>query len=256
MIHPTAIISPSAKLHDSVSVGPYSIISDDVEIGEGTVIGPHAVVKGPTSIGRNNTIFQFVSLGEAPQDKKYQGEPTRLEIGDNNTIREFCTLNRGTVQDGGVTRIGSDNWIMAYVHIAHDCHVGNNTILANSAQLAGHVHIGDWAIVGGMSAVHQYCSIGAHAFVAGGSIVLRDIPPYVTASGNSAEPRTVNIEGLRRRGFSAEAIAAIRRAYKTLYRSGLSLEDATAKIQVESQEHSELGILAEFISDSRRSLSR
>jgi UDP-N-acetylglucosamine acyltransferase len=256
MIHPTAVISPGARLAPGVEVGPYTVIEEQVEIGEGTLIGSHCVIKGHTRIGKNNRIAQFVSLGEAPQDKKYRAEPTRLEIGDNNVIREFCTFNRGTVQDAGVTRVGDDNWIMAYVHLAHDCQVGSHTIFANNTQLAGHVHIGDWVILGGFTQVHQFCSIGAHAFTAASSLVLRDIPPYVMAAGSSAEPRSVNSEGLRRRGFSPAAITAIRRAYKTLYRSGLTLAEAAKALEVQAQEHPELRILVEFISASRRSLSR
>lgn len=255
-IHPTALVAPGARLAADVTVGPYSIIEDDVEIGSGTVIGPHVVIKSHTRLGRNNRVSQFASLGDAPQDKKYAGEPTRLEIGDNNTIREFVTFNRGTVQDAGVTRVGDDNWIMAYVHLAHDCQVGSHTIFANNAQLAGHVHVHDWAILGGFTQVHQFCSIGSHAFTAGGSLILKDVPPYVMASGNSAEPRGINSEGLRRRGFSAQAIEAIRDAYKTLYRSGLGLAEAAAAITEAAKSHPELGVLAEFITASRRSIIR
>lgn len=256
MIHSTAIIAAGARLASDVSVGPYTIIEDDVEIDSGTVIGPHCVIKSHTRLGRNNRVAQFASLGDAPQDKKYAGEPTRLEIGDNNTIREFVTFNRGTVQDAGVTRVGNDNWIMAYVHLAHDCQVGNNTIFANNAQLAGHVKVEDWAILGGFTQVHQFCSIGAHAFTAASSLVLRDVPPYVMAAGNTAEPKSINVEGLRRRGFSPESIEAIKRAYKTLYRSGLTLADASAAIAEEAKTHPELRIMVEFITASRRSLIR
>lgn len=229
-IHPTALIDRGARLGANVSVGAYSIIGADVEIGDGTWIGPHVVIEGPTRIGRDNRIFQFSSLGAMPQDKKYGGEPTRLEIGDRNVIREFCTFNRGTVQDAGVTRLGNDNWIMAYVHLAHDCQVGNHTIFANNAQLAGHVQVGDWAILGGFTVVHQFVRIGAHALTAMGTILLQDLPPYVTAAGNPAAPHGINAEGLKRRGFSADSIAALRRAYKTLYRSGLTREEAAAAI--------------------------
>jgi len=256
MIHPTAIIASGAQLASGVVVGPYTVIEENVEIDAGTTVGSHCVIKGHTRIGKNNHIAQFVSLGEAPQDKKYRGEPTRLEIGDNNTIREFCTFNRGTVQDAGATRVGNDNWIMAYVHLAHDCQVGSNTIFANNTQLAGHVHIGDWVILGGFTQVHQFCSIGAHAFTAASSLVLRDIPPYIMAAGSSAEPRSVNAEGLRRRGFSAEAITTIRRAFKTLYRSGLTLAEAQTQIARQAEQHPELRLLVDFISASRRSLSR
>jgi UDP-N-acetylglucosamine acyltransferase len=200
-IHSTAIIAPGAQLDTSVEIGPYAVIGEHVRIGAGTRVGPHTVIEGHTTIGRNNQIFQFASLGAAPQDKKYAGEPTRLEIGDDNTIREFCTFNLGTVQDGGLTQLGNDNWVMAYVHIAHDCFVGDHCILANNATLAGHIAIGDHVFLGGLTAVHQFCTIGAHAMTAGGSIVVQDIPPYVTAAGNHASPVGINSEGLRRRVF-------------------------------------------------------
>ncbi len=233
MIHPTAVVDRSAELADSVQVGAYAVIGPKVRIGAGTVIGPHVVVDGPTTIGQNNRIYQFASVGAAPQDKKYGGEDTSLEIGDGNTIREFCTLNRGTAQDVGVTRIGNDNWIMAYVHIAHDCQVGSHTIFANTTNLAGHVHIGDWVILGGCSQIHQFCKIGAHAMTGVGSVVLHDVPPFVMVSGNTAAAHGINVEGLRRRGFSAEAIGAIRHAYKTLYRGGLTLDQARAALSGE-----------------------
>lgn len=255
-VHPSAIVASGAELAGDVTVGPYSVIEDDVRIGAGTVIGPHCVIKSHTTIGRNNRVAQFASLGDAPQDKKYAGEPTRLEIGDNNTIREFVTFNRGTVQDAGITRLGNDNWIMAYVHLAHDCQIGNNTIFANNTQLAGHVHVHDWAILGGFTQVHQFCSIGAHAFTAASSLVLRDVPPYVMAAGNSAEPKGINVEGLRRRGFSADSIEAIRQAFKTLYKSGLTLNEAVAALTGQAAQHAELRILLDFISASRRSLIR
>ncbi len=256
MIHPTASLARGGQLAADVGGGPDTGGGERGEVDAGTRIGPHCVIKGHTRIGKSNRVAQFVSLGEAPQDKKYRGEPTRLEIGDNNYIREFCTFNCGTVQDAGVTRVGDDNWIMAYVHLAHDCQVGSNTIFANNTQLAGHVHIGDWVILGGFTQVHQFCSIGAHAFTAASSLVLRDIPPYVMAAGSSAEPRNVNVEGLRRRGFTPDAINAIRRAYKTLYRSGLALPEAAKAIAEQVNLHPELGILVDFISASRRSLSR
>src|SRR5690606_19495630 len=218
-IHPTAIIDPKAELDSSVEVGAFTTIGPDVRIASGTTIGNHVVINGPTTIGQNNRIFHFSSLGEAPQDKKYNDEPTRLEIGDGNTIREFCTFNRGTVQDKGVTRIGNDNWIMAYVHIAHDCDVGSHTILANNSSLAGHVDMHDYAILGGFTLVHQFCKIGAHVITAVGSVVFKDIPPYVTAAGYDAKPHGINAEGLKRRGFSAETMTQIKRAYKTLYRN-------------------------------------
>ncbi|MFN3884291.1 MAG: acyl-ACP--UDP-N-acetylglucosamine O-acyltransferase [Rhodocyclaceae bacterium] len=256
-IHPSALVDPAARLGENVTVGAYTIIGADVEIGEGTWIGPHVVIDGPTKIGRDNRIYQFSSLGEAPQDKKYGGEPTRLEIGDRNTIREFCTFNRGTVQDAGVTRIGNDNWIMAYVHVAHDCQIGDHTIFANNAQLAGHVHVGDWAILGGYTGVHQFVRIGAHCMTGVGSVVLQDIPPYVMAAGNPAAPHGINSEGLRRRGFAPETIAAIKRAYKTLYRSGLKLDEAVAAISAEAQGGIvELAPLAEFLARPGRGIIR
>lgn len=256
MIHPTAIIHPGAQVAEDVSVGAYSIIGENVEIGAGCWVGPHVVINGHTRIGRENRIFQFASLGEIPQDKKYKGEPTRLEIGDRNVIREFCTFNCGTAQDGGVTRIGNDNWVMAYVHLAHDCQVGNHTIFANNAQLAGHVHVGDHAILGGFTGVHQFCHVGAHTITAVGSVVLKDVPPYVTAAGNTAKPHGINSEGLKRRGFSAATIAAIKRAYKTLYRSGLTLEEAQAALTAQVTEYPEIGMLVEFLAQSSRGIIR
>lgn len=256
MRHPTAIIHPGAQLADDVQVGAYTIIGEHVEIGAGTTIGPHVVINGHTRIGKNNRIFQFSSLGEIPQDKKYANEPTRLEIGDNNTIREFCTFNLGTVQDGGVTRIGNNNWIMAYVHLAHDCQVGNNTIFANSSQLAGHVLVDDFAILGGFTAVHQFCQIGAHVITGVNTTLFQDVPPYVTVSGNPAAPHGINSEGLKRRGYSSAAVMAIKRAYKTLYRSGLSLEEAKAAISEQIAEHPELKLLADFLNRSQRGIVR
>lgn len=255
-IHPTAIVHPAAQLGRGVVVGPYSIVGEHVEIGADTVIGPHVVVTGHTRIGRENRIFQFSSIGEQPQDKKYASEPTRLEIGDRNTIREFCTFNCGTAQDAGVTRLGNDNWIMAYVHLAHDCQVGNQTIFANNAQLAGHVQVGDWAILGGFTGVHQFVRVGAHSFTAVGSVLLQDLPPFVTASGNPAVPRSINAEGLKRRGFSAATVAAVKRAYKTLYRSGMKLEEARAGIEVESAAVPELALLAGFLAAPGRGIIR
>jgi UDP-N-acetylglucosamine acyltransferase len=256
MIHPSALVHPAARLAPGVEIGAYSIVGEHVEIGAGTVVGPHVVIEGRTRIGAANRIAPFASIGGPPQDKKYGGEPTHLEIGDRNTIREYCTINTGTVQDQGVTRVGSDNWIMAYVHIAHDCRIGDNVILANNAQFGGHCHVGDWAIVGGMCGMHQYVKIGPHAMVGGGSILHQDVPPYVTCSGNPAKPYGVNSEGLRRRGFSAEAIASVRRAYKTLYRAGLSLEDARAAIAAEREENPELGVLLDFLADATRGIIR
>ena len=225
-IHPTAIVDATAELDASVTVGPYAIIGADVVIGAGSTVAAHAVIQGPAKIGSNNRFHSFCAIGGDPQDKKYAGERTCLEIGDNNTFREYVTINRGTAQDVGVTRVGDDNWIMAYVHIAHDCQLGSHTILANTVNLAGHVAIGDWAILGGYTGVHQFCKIGAHVMTGVGSVVLQDIPTYVMAAGNSAAARGVNSEGLKRRGFSAEEIAIIRRAYRTLYRSNLALDEA------------------------------
>jgi UDP-N-acetylglucosamine acyltransferase len=255
-IHPTAIVHPSAKLGRGVVVGPYSMVGEHVEIGDHSVIGPHVVVTGHTTIGRDNRIFQFCSIGEQPQDKKYAGEPTRLEIGDRNTIREFCTFNCGTAQDAGATRLGNDNWIMAYVHLAHDCQVGDNTIFANNAQLAGHVQVGDWAILGGFTVVHQFVRIGAHSITAMGTILLQDLPPFVMAAGNPAEPRSINAEGLKRRGFSVAAIAAIKRAYKTIYKTGMKLDEARAALEAESLTVPELSVLAGFLVASGRGIVR
>jgi UDP-N-acetylglucosamine acyltransferase len=255
-IHPTALVHPGARLDPSVSVGAYSIIGEHVEIGADTWVGPHVVIHGHTRIGHENRIFQFCSIGEEPQDKKYAGEPTRLEIGDRNTIREFCTFNCGTAQDVGVTRLGSDNWIMAYVHLAHDCQVGNHTIFANNAQLAGHVHVGDWAILGGFTVVHQFVRIGAHSITAMGSILLQDLPPFVMAAGNPAKPRGINAEGLKRRGFSTASLAAIKRAFKTLYKSGQMLDAAIDVIAGELTETPELAPLHEFLSQPGRGIIR
>jgi UDP-N-acetylglucosamine acyltransferase len=254
VIHPTALVDPGARLDDNVEIGAYTVIGAGVEIGAGTKVGPHVVIEGPTRIGRDNRIWQFASLGAAPQDKKYTGEPTTLEIGDRNTIREFCTFNRGTAQDAGATRVGDDNWIMAYVHIAHDCQVGDKTIFANNAQLAGHVHVGDWTILGGFTVVHQFVRIGAHSMTGMGTILLQDVPPYVMANGNPSAPYGINSEGLKRRGFSPEAVAAIKRAYKTLYRSGLKLEEAAAAIAAEPQP--ELAPLASFLATAGRGIIR
>lgn len=256
MIHPTAIIDPAARLDDGVEVGAYSIIGPHVEIGAGTRVGPHVVIEGHTRIGRDNEIFQFCSIGAQPQDKKYDREDTRLEIGDRNTIREFCSFNVGTSQDAGVTRMGNDNWIMAYVHVAHDCQVGSNTIFANNATLAGHVHVGDWAILGGFTGVHQFVRVGAHSFCGVGTVLLQDLPPYVTVSGNPASPRGINSEGLKRRGFSADDIRAIKRAYKQLYREGLSLEDARTAISEAASTQVAVKPFSDFISVSSRGLVR
>ena len=255
-IHVTAIVDAAARIAPDVTVGPYTVIGPHVEIGPGCAIGPHAVISGHTRIGANNRIFQFVSLGEVPQDKKYNGEPTRLEIGDNNTIREFCTFNIGTAQDAGVTRVGDNNWIMAYVHLAHDCQVGSNTIFANNTQLAGHVHVGDHAILGGYTGVHQFCRVGAHVITGIGSHVLKDVPPFITASGSPAAPHGINTEGLKRRGYSAEAITGLRRAYKALYRSGDTLDQALAAIKLQVAECAELQPLIDFLTVPGRGIIR
>ncbi len=255
-IHATAIIDPKAELDSSVEVGAYSIIEAGVKIDANTRVGSHAVIKGPTTIGKNNHIFQFVSLGEQPQDKKYIDEPTTLEIGDNNTIREFCTFNRGTTQDKGITKIGSDNWIMAYVHIAHDCNVGNNTILANNSSLAGHVDVHDFAILGGFTLVHQFCQVGSHVITAVGSVVFKDIPAYVTAAGYDAKPHGINAEGLKRRGFTADEITYIKRAYKTLYRKGLSLEEAKSALVAMHDECGKIQLLSDSLNQSTRGIIR
>ncbi len=255
-IHPTAIVDPKAQLDSDVEIGPYSIIGGDVSIAAGTRVGAHVVINGHTSIGRDNRIFQFSSLGEAPQDKKYKDEPTRLVIGDGNTIREFCTFNRGTVQDKGVTSIGDHNWVMAYVHIAHDCQVGNHTILANNSSLAGHVDMHDHAILGGFTLVHQFCKIGAHVITAVNTVVFKDIPPYVTAAGYDAKPHGINAEGLKRRGFTPEAILTIKRAYKTLYRKSLTLEEAKQELEQQVADSPELGILLDFLQQSTRGIVR
>ena len=229
-IHATAIIDPAAKLDSSVTVGPYSVIGPHVNIGAGTTVGPHCVIEGHTTIGCDNRIFQFSSLGAIPQDKKYAGEPCELLIGHRNTIREFCTFNIGSPGDAGITRLGDDNWIMAYVHLAHDCQVGNNTIFANNSTLAGHVHVGDWAILGGFTAVHQFVRIGAHSMTAISSVLLADVPPFVLCQGQPAGARSMNFEGLRRRGFSPERIAAVKAMHKALYRDDLTLKAACERI--------------------------
>lgn len=256
MIHPSAIVADSAVIADDVSIGPYSIIGEDVEIAAGSKIGSHVVVNGPTQIGRNNHIYQFASIGDDPQDKKYANEPTRLVIGEGNTIREFCTISRGTVQDQGVTSIGDNNWIMAYVHIAHDCVVGNNTIFANNATIAGHVHVGDWVIMGGFSGVHQFCHIGAHAFLGMYSGANRDIPAYTMVSGQPAEPRGINSEGLKRRGFAASQVSNIKKAYRLLYRKGLKLADAVAEIEKLAGDAPELAVLLASLQQSDRGIVR
>ena len=255
-IHETAIVSADATLHETVTVGPYSIIEANVEIGAGTEIGPHCVIKGPTVIGERNRIFQFASIGEEPQDKKYAGEDTRLVIGDGNTIREYCTLNRGTADDGGETRVGDNNWLMAYVHIAHDCVVGDETIFANNVTLAGHVTVGDYVIFGGFAGAHQFSRIGAHAFIANNAAINRDVPPYLMAHGQPAVPRGINSEGLKRRGYDADQVRNIKEAYRIMYRSGLRVEEAREKIEALVAEQPELEIFATFIASSGRGFIR
>jgi UDP-N-acetylglucosamine acyltransferase len=259
-IHPTAIIEPGAQLGATTSVGPYTVIRSQVSIGEGTTVGPHCVIEGRTTIGRDNRIFQFCSLGAIPQDKKYAGEPTRLEIGDRNTIREFCTFNLGTVQDVGVTRLGDDNWMMAYVHLAHDCQVGSKTIFANNAQLAGHVHVGDWVILGGYTQVHQFVKIGPHAMTGMGTALAQDVPPFAMIAGNPAQARGFNLEGLKRRGFSAERIAAVKQMHRLLYRQGLTLEESRQAIdalaQSVPQAAEDVTLMSRFLAESTRGIVR
>jgi UDP-N-acetylglucosamine acyltransferase len=254
LIHPTAIVDPRAKLGQGVSIGAYTVVDADVVIGDNTQVGHHCVLTGHTTIGRDNRIFHSISIGEANQDKKYQGEPTRLVIGDRNTIREFCSLNRGTVQDRGVTTIGNDNWLMAYVHVAHDCVVGNNTTIANCTQLAGHVEVGDWATLGGFTGVHQYVKIGAHVMCGVSSVVLMDIPPYVTCGGSPLAAAGINAEGLKRRGYTPEQITNLKRAYKTLYRNQLSFADAKAALALETSP--EVVVLSKFLAASTRGIVR
>src|SRR3954465_8780821 len=256
MIHPTAIVDRGARHGDGVSVGPYSVIGPKVEGGEGTWIGAHVVLDGRLKIGRRNKIFHFSSLGAPPQDKKYAGEDTAGEIGDDNTVREDGTMNRGTAQGAGVPRVGNQNWIMAYVHFAHDCQIGDNTIFANSCQLAGHVTVGDWAIFGATTLVHQFVHIGAHAFTGMGTYLAQDLPPYVKAAGNMAQPYGINSEGLRRRGFSAEQILGLKRAYRTLYRAGLALAEARRQLEAQVADCAHVGELVEFLDRSKRGIIR
>ena len=259
-IHPTAIIHEGAVVHPSATVGAYSIIGGNVKVGAGTQIGPHCVIEGHTTIGVDNHIFQFASLGAQPQDKKYAGEPTELIIGDRNTIREFCTFNTGTSQDTGVTRIGDDNWVMAYVHIAHDCVVGNNTILANNATLAGHVHLGDWVILGGLTGVHQFVKIGSHAMAGFASRVAQDVPPFMMIEGNPLAVRGFNIEGLRRRGFTPERLKAVKQMHKLLYRQGLTLDTAQQEIahllQQMPEAAQDIALMQSFLASSTRGIAR
>jgi UDP-N-acetylglucosamine acyltransferase len=256
VIHKSAVIDPSAVIGDNVKIGPYSIIGKDVELGDGCEIASHVVIQGPTKIGKENRIFQFASVGDEPQDKKYAGEPTRLEIGDRNTIREGCTINRGTTQDTGVTKIGDDNWIMAYVHIAHDCVVGNNVILANNTSLAGHVHVGDHAILGGFTLVHQFCSIGAHCFSGMNSVISKDVPPYLMVSGHMASAHGLNSEGLKRRGFSAEALKSLKDAYRVIFRQGNTLKTSISTLEPVAENSAEVAVMLDFLKNVKRGIVR
>ena len=259
-IHPTAIVEPGAELDASVSVGAYSIVREHVRIGAGTTIGPHCVIEGRTTIGRDNRIFQFCSIGAVPQDKKYAGEPTELQIGDRNEIREFCTFNLGTAQDAGATRLGDDNWVMAYVHLAHDVQVGSHTVLANNATLAGHVHVGDWVTVGGLTGVHQFVKIGAHAFLGFSSAVTQDVPPYMMVDGNPLSVRGFNIEGLRRRGFGPERLAAVKQMHRLLYRNGLTFDAARHSIDTLAADmpeaEADITMMSEFLAGATRGIAR
>jgi len=259
-IHATAIIAPGAELAEDVEVGAYSIIGPNVSIGPGTTVGPHCMIDGHTRIGANNLFYRYCSIGGMPQDKKYRGEPTRLEIGDGNTVREYVTINTGTTQDVGVTRLGDDNWIMAYVHIAHDCQIGSHTIFANSVQLAGHVVIGDWVILGGISAVHQFVHIGAHSMIGGASAIRQDIPPYIIGAGDPFRPVGINSEGLQRRGYDAETISAIKEAYKLLYRRNLKIDEAAAAMRALQKERpaasQAIDLLASFLERPGRGIVR
>ena len=256
MIDPRAVVSAQAELAPDVTVGPFSVIGPNVQIGARTRIASHVVINGPTTIGADNQIFQFASIGDAPQDKKYKGEPTRLEVGDRNVFREFCTVNRGTTHDQGVTRVGNDNLFMAYTHIAHDCQVGNHIVMANCATLGGHVQLGDWVIMGGLAAIHQFSKIGAHAFIANNAAVTRDVPPYIMAVGQPAAPHSVNSEGLKRRGFTPENISHIREAYRILYRRDLPLGDAVRELTALAATQPEIKAFVDFIATSTRSLIR
>ncbi|MBC8057387.1 MAG: acyl-ACP--UDP-N-acetylglucosamine O-acyltransferase [Rhizobiales bacterium] len=259
-IHPTAIVEPGAELDASVSVGAYSIVREHVRIGAGTTIGPHCVIEGRTTIGRDNHVFQFCSIGAVPQDKKYAGEPTELHIGDRNEIREFCTFNLGTAQDSGVTRVGDDNWVMAYVHLAHDVQLGSHTVLANNATLAGHVHVGDWVTVGGLSGVHQFVKIGAYAFIGFSSAVTQDVPPYMMVDGNPLAVRGFNIEGLRRRGFGPQRLAAVKQMHRLLYRNGLAFDAAREAIDALAAEMPEsaddVAMMSTFLAGATRGIAR
>lgn len=256
LISELAVIDPGAQIGNNVKIGPFCYIGKDVIIGDDCELNSHVVIKGPTTIGKGNRFFQFASIGEECQDLKYKGEPTQLIIGDNNTFRESCTIHRGTIQDNSLTHIGSNNLFMAYTHVAHDCMVGSHCILANNASIAGHVHVGDWAILGGMTAVHQFCHIGAHSFVAASSLILKDIPPYVMASGSAAKPFGLNSEGLKRRGFSSEIISEIKRAYKVVYRQGNSVDEAIAALAKLSEQYPEIKLFSDFIQASSRGIIR
>jgi UDP-N-acetylglucosamine acyltransferase len=257
MIHPTAQIDPSARIGANVTIGAYTIVGADVSIGDGTVIGPHVVIEGPTRIGRDNRISQFASIGGPPQDKKFSGERTELEIGDRNLIREFVTVNRGTGEGGSLTRVGNDNWLLAYVHIAHDCIVGNNVVFSNYSALAGHAEIGDWTILSGYSGVHQFCKVGAHAFIGMGCLVGSDVPPFVMMANEArGRPRGINSEGLKRRGFDAARIGAIKRAYRTLFMAGLPLAEAREQLEVQAKDSEDVREMLAFLDRSERSLAR
>jgi UDP-N-acetylglucosamine acyltransferase len=255
-VHASAIVHKDARIAANVEIGPFSVVGPQVEIGEGSWVGAHVVLDGRLRIGRNNRIFHFASLGAPPQDKKYAGEDTAVEIGDGNTIREYVTINRGTALDAGVTRLGDENWVMAYVHFAHDCQIGNKTIFANACQLAGHVKVGDWAIFGATTLVHQHVRIGAHAFTGMGTYLDRDLPPYVTAAGNMAKPFGINSEGLRRRSFSADDINGLKRAYRTLYRSGLGIEEARKDLETQAADCAPVRLLVEFLQTTKRGIIR
>ena len=256
MIHPQAIVDPGAKIGKNIHIGPFSVIGPGVEIGDETWIGPHVVINGPTRIGKANKVFQFCSIGEAPQHLGYQGEPTRLEIGDRNVIREYCTLNRATATSGGVTHLGDDNFIMAYCHVAHDCHVGNRTIFANGTSLAGHVTVEDYVIFGGFSLIHQFCRVGAHCMTGIGTVTFKDIPPYLLVAGNTAVPHGLNVRGLKRRKFSSDSIEILRKAYKILYKSGLRLNEAIEQLEPMTKDCSEAGHFLDFIKHSERGIIR
>ena len=256
MIDPHALVSPQAELAGDVEVGPFAVIGPNVRIGPRTRIGSHVVINGPTTIGADNQLFQFASIGDAPQDKKYRGEPTRLEIGDRNVFREYCSVNRGTTHDEGVTRIGDDNLFMTYTHVAHDCQLGSRIVMANCATLGGHVQLGDWVIMGGFAGIHQFCKVGAHAFIANNAAVTRDVPPYIMAVGQPATPHSVNSEGLKRRDFSAQQVSHIREAYRVLYRRDLPLQDAVRELGVLAATQPEIQPFVDFIAASTRSLIR